>query len=62
MHKYERYAAADWCQFIFSDEQSVEPERGTSKARDWVLRTAQQKWDPKMLSVFSKGKRMSVMV
>ena len=58
--KYEGYTAEDWRQFVFSDECSV--ERGTGKARDWVFRTPQQKWDPKMLSVYSKGKGVSVMV
>ena len=45
---------------MWSDECSA--ERGKGKRVEWCFGTPIQKWDPKMVTTYAKGKDISVMV
>jgi hypothetical protein len=50
----------EWAMIIFSDESSV--ERGIGAQREWVWRTAEQKWSPQFVQTYTKGHNISIMV
>ena len=54
------WSTEEWACIIFSDETSV--ERGKGGQREWVFRTAEQKWLPKMVQTYKKGHDLSIMV
>jgi len=45
---------------VWSDECSVERRRG--KRNEWVFRTSAQKWDCKMVQIYSINKNMKTIV
>jgi transposase len=49
-----------WRTYMWSDECSA--ERGKGKSAEWVFRTAEQKWDPKLVQTYKKSRDISVMV
>lgn len=54
------WTTEEWAVIIFSDESSV--ERGQGGQREWVWRTAEQKWSPQFVQTYKKGHDISIMV
>lgn len=60
VEKHKDWSKEEWSKIIFSDESSV--ERGKGGAREWAFRTSKQKWDPKFVETYKKGRDISIMV
>ena len=54
------WTAEDFRKHMWSDECSA--ERGKGRSGEWCFRTIAQKWDPKMVTTYKKGKDICVMV
>src|SRR3954451_11277089 len=52
--------AEEWGMVAWSDECSV--ERGRGKRDEWVFRTPDQKWEPRMVQTYGTNKNMKTMV
>lgn len=58
--EHQHWGYTEWSKVVWSDECSL--ERGSGKARKWVFRTPEQKWDHNMIQEYSKGKDLCQMV
>ena len=57
---HKDWTVEQWENWMWSDECSA--ERGKGKRAEWCFGTPAQKWDPKMVTTYSKSKDISVMV